>query len=376
MTRQPCDKLIALLRFDGSDRPRWYCDRQLQAYFTAVGYNLEQPDSTAVLLLRQLQSQPNHGDAPYWRRGLFCYLQETSWSVAMTLREKVGGMHQVTDCFQQACCLTADPLKLLRGFDPQRGARLSTYAYLRIYDGVYAVLVGVRQSDWGLLKHSSPRSLSSALRNQGYREDEIGQIQQLVQLWKDLVDQATATDQALLAQVAKTYCQCRLDLPPLTPSDVEALLYKAIAALRAYHQPQVMNTAEQRFWDTLEGGNSPWTETLKQEEQETLKRVFEILKHAVEALDDTSRQVFCLYYCEQVSQQQIAQQLGFAKQYQVSRALERIRGHLAKAVLTAFNQPTDSQRLKGVTVAVNLWLKEGHKVLAMSCQRCGGVGMT
>lgn len=48
MTRQPCDKLIALLRFDGSDRPRWYCDRQLQAYFTAAGYNLEEPEPTAV----------------------------------------------------------------------------------------------------------------------------------------------------------------------------------------------------------------------------------------------------------------------------------------------------------------------------------------
>ncbi|WP_460194302.1 sigma-70 family RNA polymerase sigma factor [Thermosynechococcus sp. FA-CM-4201] len=375
MTRQPCDKLIALLRFDGSDRPRWYCDRQLQAYFTAAGYNLEEPDPTAVFLLQQLQSQPNHGDAHYWRRGLFCYLQETSWSVAMTLREKVGGMHQVTDCFQQACCLTNDPLKLLRGFDPQRGTRLSTYAYLRIYDGVYAVLVGVRQSDWGLLKHTRPRSLSSALKNQGYREDEIEQIQQLVQFWKELVDQPTAPDQALLDQMAKTYHQCRPDLPAITPSEVETLLRTAIAALRAYRQPQVVNTTEQRFWDTLEGGNSPWAVTLRQEEQETLKRVFEILKHAVEALDDASRQVFCLYYCEQVSQQQIAQHLGFAKQYQVSRALERIRGHLAKALLAALNQPTHPQRLKEVTVAINLWLKAGYKVLAASCQRCGRVGM-
>lgn len=376
MTRQPCDKLIALLRFDGSDRPRWYCDRQLQAYFTAAGYNLEQPDPTAVFLLQQLQSQPNHGDAPYWRRGLFCYLQETNWAVAMTLREKLGGMHQVTDCFQQACCLTHDPLKLLSKFKPERGTRLSTYAYLRIYDGVYTALVGVRKSDWGLLKHSGPHSLSSALKNQGYTEDRVRQVCALVKLWQELVDQPTAPDQALLAQVAKTYRQCRPDLPAVTPSEADTLLRTAIAALRAYYQPQVMNTVEQRFWDTLEGGNSPWTATLKQEEQETLKRVFEILKHAVETLDDTSRQVFCLYYCEQVNQQQIAQLLGFAKQYQVSRALERIRGHLAKAVLTAFNQPTDSEHLKEVTAAINLWLKEGYKVSAVSCQGCGRVGMT
>lgn len=375
MTRQPCNKLIALLRLDDSDRPRWYCDRQLQDYFTAAGYNLEEPEPTAVFLLHQLQSQPNHRDAHYWRRGLFCYLQETNWAVAMTLREKLGRMHQVTDCFQQACCLTHDPLKLLRRFQPERGTRLSTYAYRRIYDGVYTALVGVRQSDWGLLKHSGPRSLSSALTSQGYRKDEIDQIQQLVHLWKELVDQPTATNQALLVQVAKTYRQCRPDLPPVTASEVETLLRTAIAALRAYHQPQVMNTAEQRFWDTLEGGNSPWAATLKQEEQETLKRVFEILKHAVEALDDTSRQVFCLYYCDQASQQEIAQLLGFQKQYQVSRALERIRGHLAKAVLTALNQPTDPRRLKEVTVLINLCLKEGYKVLGMSCQRCARVGM-
>ncbi|WJI29780.1 sigma-70 family RNA polymerase sigma factor [Thermosynechococcus sp. B3] len=375
MTRQPCDKLIALLRFDGSDRPRWYCDRQLQAYFTAAGYNLEEPEPTAVFLLQKFQSQPNHDDAQYWRRGLFCYLQETSWSVAMTLREKLGGMHQVSDCFQQACCLTNDPLKLLSKFKPERGTRLSTYAYRRIYDGVYAALVGVRKSDWGLLKHSSSRSLASALRNQGYSEGDINRIEKVVQLWKELVDQPTATDQALLAEVAKTYRQCYSHLPAVTPSEVETLLGKAIAALRAYHQPQVVNPAEQRFWDTLEGGNTPWEATLKQEEQETLKRVFEMMKNAIAALDDTSRQVFCLYYCEQVSQQAIAQHLGFAKQYQVSRALERIRGHLAKVLLAGLNQPTHPQRLKEVTVAINLWLKGGYKVLRASCQRCGRVGM-
>ncbi|MDR7898436.1 sigma-70 family RNA polymerase sigma factor [Thermosynechococcus sp. JY1334] len=375
MTRQPCDKLIALLRFDGSDRPRWYRDRQLQAYFTAAGYNLEEPEPTAVFLLQQLQRQPNHDDAQYWRRGLFCYLQETSWSVAMTLREKLGGMHQVSDCFQQACCLTNDPLKLLSKFKPERGTRLSTYAYRRIYDGVYAALVGVRKSDWGLLKHSGLRSLSSALGNQGYTEDRVRQICALVELWQELADQTTAPDQALLAQVAKTYRQCCPDLPAVTPSEVETLLRTAIAALRAYRQPQVVNPAEQRFWDTLEGGNTPWEATLKQEEQETLKRVFEMMKNAIAALDDTSRQVFCLYYCEQVSQQQIAQHLGFAKQYQVSRALERIRGHLAKAVLAGLNQPTHPERLKEATVAVNLWLKEGYKVLAGSCQRCDQVGM-
>ncbi|BAC09532.1 sigma-70 family RNA polymerase sigma factor [Thermosynechococcus vestitus] len=373
MTRQRCDKLIALLQFDDSDRPRWSCDRQLQGYFTAAGYNLEEPDWTANLLLQQLQSQPNHPDADYWRRGLFCYLQETNWFVAIALREKVRG-HQVTDCFQQACCLSNDPLRLLQGFDPQRGTRLSTYAYRRIYDQVYAALVGVRQSDWGLLRDTGRRRLSSALKNQGYSEDKIVHIQQLVHLWQELADQPTAPDQALLEQVVKIYHQCRPDLPCVTSREVGTLLRTAISALRAHGQPQVVNTAEERFWDILEGReNMPWEAILKQEEQETLKRVFEILKNAVETLDDASRQVFCLYYCEQLSQQQIAQDLGFEKQYKVSRALERIRSHLAKAVLAALDQPTHPQRLRELTLAINLWLNEGYQVLAAGCQRCSPV---
>lgn len=376
MKVQTCDKLISFIQFDSTDRPRWYRDRQLQAYLTAAEYDLKQPELTAILLLQQLQHQPNHAEAPYWQRGLFCYLQETSWSVAKKLREKVPRMHQVTDCFQEACCLTSDPLKLLPRFDPQRGTLLSTYAYRRIYDGVYAALVGTRQSDWGLLKKASHRRLSSALGNQGYTSDQVGQIYALVDLWQQLADQPTAPDQPLLGQVAKTYSQCYPALPAVTPSQAEALLQKAIAALRAYQQPQVVNHINPRLWDTLEAvEDTPWEVTLKREEQETLKQVLETMRKAIEGLDDTSRQVLCLYYCEQVSQQKIAQQLGFEKQYQVSRALERIRSHLAKAVLVAFDQPVETQRLKEVSNLVNLCLKGGDKVLAVSCQRCVQVGM-
>lgn len=370
MNRQLCNKLFTFLKFDDLGRPHWFCDRQLQAYFTEAGYSLTEPDAMAGFLLQKLQCQPNHSDADYWRRAVFCYLQETSWSVARALWEKVPGLHHFTDYFQQACCLTNDPLKLLHRFNPQRGTRLSTYAYRRIYDGVYAELMGARQSDWGLLKNSGRRSLSSALENQGYREEETRQLCAVVQLWQELVDQPAAPDQALLDQVAKTYRQCCPDLPAVTPGEVEALLRKAIAALRADRQPAVVNPTEPKFWDTLEGGgNSPWEATLKQEEEEILKQVFEVLKNAIEALDDTSRQVFCLYYHEQVNQQQIAQQLGFKKQYQVSRVLERIRSHLAKAVLTAFNQPLYPERLEAVNGAISLWLKEGDQVSVLCCQQ-------
>ncbi|URR36544.1 sigma-70 family RNA polymerase sigma factor [Thermosynechococcus sp. HN-54] len=373
MTLQPCYKLVAFLQLDTGDRRRWLCDRRLEKYLTNAGYELGEPHTTAIQLFQNLQNQPHNPAAPYWRQALFCYLQETSWSVAMKLRDKVAREHQLADCFQQACYLTSDPLKLLRGFNPQRGTRLSTYAYRRIYDRVYDALVGTRQSDWGLLKQAGRRRLASALQLQGYPEHHVRQIERLVYLWQNLVAEPAPPDQGLLGQLAQTYSQCCRDLPPLAPSQVETLLRKAIAALRA---SQVVHTAEQRFWDTLElegEANSPWEAILKQEEQETLKRVFEMLKNAVEALDDASRQVFCLYYCEQVSQEQIARQLGFEKQYQVSRELERIRGHLAKEVLLAFNQPANTQHLKEVTAVVNLWLEEGYKEPAVSCQRCGRV---
>lgn len=55
------------------------------------------------------------------------------------------------------------------------------------------------------------------------------------------MDQPTAPDQALLAQMAKIYRQCRPDLPPVTASEAATLLPTTIAALRAYRQPQVVN---------------------------------------------------------------------------------------------------------------------------------------
>ncbi|WP_448514147.1 sigma-70 family RNA polymerase sigma factor [Parathermosynechococcus lividus] len=376
LLRSDNEQLFTFIALQDGDRPKWYRDKQTARYLQQQGHCLDAPYQTALQLLNRLQTDPHHPEACYWVRVLYCYLQECVWQVSQRLADHRHGYGcSREDYFQTGCSiLWQTPLTVLQGFDPTKG-HLLNFVSRRLYDRVYEVYYGARQSDWGLLRRASTRRLRQALTLSGYPDRHRCLIVFLVVCWQQLTTGSVAPDSQTLAQISRTYTQSQPQSPPLGERDIEGYLQQAIQALRHYHTPlgHRISLGEEGVEDVATASPTPWEALLNQEQQELLLKITTTLAAALAALDDTKRRIVCLYYCEQVSQGEIARQLGLPGQHTVSRLLERTRSSLAKDLLTAFGQPSPSSAsLREVGILINGWLQGCYRtpLLVAPCQSC------
>ncbi|MFB2837306.1 sigma-70 family RNA polymerase sigma factor [Floridanema evergladense] len=200
-----------------------------------------------------------------------------------------------------------------------------------------------------------------------------------------LPEQATGTrklpapDQATWEAIANYYNQQRIaQLQPgaseVNPEILEKWLTSCAKAARNYLYPPVvsLNAAKpgqetDEFIDSLPEAatESLLTDIIAQEElqnrAEQLKQMNAVLHGALAKLDPEAQDIIKLYYAQNLTQQQIAQQLEI-KQYTVSRRLTKARESLLLA-LAQWSQDTlhispNSNVLKDISIVIEEWLKD------------------
>lgn len=335
----------------------------------------------ALYWYKSWQSNP----ASLARGHLSAYLQEVCyWAAQKTITDFTSTQYSLADCFQAAI---ASIDKILKGFDPNQGSRLKNYASIVFYNQVRLFLRQRQEidicSDWGLLRKISRKRLVEALQNAGLTSE----IERYLLAWHCFKTLYVPTQRSSTRQLAKPTPETWEAITQLynseryrhfqspgsdnNPDQIEQWLMECAKAARAYCYPTVtsINTPKpgqtNELVDTLEGKGE---ESLLSEliiEEETKQRINQqaqiqqVLTTAIGALAAESQQLLVLYYTEQLSQTEIAQQLGI-KQYTVSRRLSRIRESLLQTLAQWSKEhlhiSLTSDVLKSTSAVLEEWL--------------------
>jgi RNA polymerase sigma factor (sigma-70 family) len=292
------------------------------------------------------------------RDHLAAYLQEVCyWEAKQTMVRFRITQYTLSDCFQVAIARTD---KILRSFNLDYGSELKSYASIA-FGGLIREFLRQRQvldicSDWALLRKLSQKRLIEALKAATIRTEVLPAY---VLAWRCLKTfkvptQATSThklpkpSEEIWQQVTDLYNAERLNLSPpgsaATPETLEKWMQQCVKAAREYLHPVTtsinapkLGQESGELLDTLmdETEDSLLTTLITQEEQQTRqsqhRELSQVLNAALSTFDPQIQQMLSLYYGQQLSQQEIAQQLE-VKQYTVSRRFSKARELLLVAL--------------------------------------------
>ncbi|MEL6816046.1 MAG: sigma-70 family RNA polymerase sigma factor [Cyanobacteria bacterium J06598_3] len=324
------------------------------------------------------------------RDHLLAYLQEACYWVAYKASTRFTSTQFGTaDCFQLAI---AQLEKVLTGFDPAQGYDLKNYASTTFRSLIRDYLRQRKEvdicTDWSLLRKVSQTRLTKALQTQG-RKDEI---EKYVLAWQGYQLLYAPTKQAGSRQltppgpdtwsaIAQHYNSEKHALtskpPTATDKDIETWMLTAAKAVRSFLYPSAVSmnatlpgqdTGEFIDSFTDEDTDTPLasliTEETQTQRQQQYSQLTHVLQAAVSQLKPDAQKLLPLYYSGDLTQKQIADQLGI-KQYSISRQLSRIR----KALLLALAQWTETtlhispspDLLKHTSAALDEWLHTHYK---------------
>lgn len=325
------------------------------------------------------------------RAHLLAYLQESCYWMAYKAGVSfTSTQYGVSDCFQLAITHLD---KVLRGFDPEQGFDLKSYA-TAAFSSLIRDRLRQRQevdicTDWSLLRKVSQKRLVAALAERGLGDREIeyhllawraykliyvptqsGSTRRLAaptpSTWEAIIQQANA-DRGSLSEAAASHLPKAISRP-----QVESWLAQAAKAVRSYLYPSAVSMNAlmagqegSEYLDSLTDDDQapPLTAIISQEEvsQRAAQHsaLNAVLKGAIAQLEPASQRLLTLYYQEGATQQAIATELGL-KQYAISRALTRIK----KALITALSQWSQAQLhiapapdvVKHTSAAIDEWL--------------------
>ncbi|BAY48631.1 hypothetical protein SAMD00079811_62570 [Scytonema sp. HK-05] len=350
------------VQFDADAFSRWVTDPKLRrSMHNCVERSLEEESETfwAIYWHRIWEIQAS----PLAAAHITAYLQEVCYWVAKKMKMNTPGQHSVADFFQTAIARID---KVLRGFNPQLNSNLKIYAEYAFSNLIKDVLRKRQEVDmcteWGLLHKLSQKRLVESLRQAGYNSETIARY---ILAWRCFLqlyvptDAATAhklvkPDNARLQAIAQLYNTERLSQlscpsPVSTPESLESWLLACAKAVRSFQYPTSVSidtpipgqeTGE--LLDRLTGNfqESLLNEIIAQEEAETIAarstEINVVLSNALAKLDTKEQALLEAYYKQELTQQQIAQQLG-VKQYTVSRQLTKLKRTLLLA-LTQWSQ--------------------------------------
>jgi len=320
---------------------------------------------------------------------LAAYLQESCyWAAQKTSDNFSSNQYTLSDCFQIAI---ANVDTVLKGYNPTQGFPLKNYASA-IFSSAIRNLLRDRlevniSTTWSLLRRISQKRLVESLQQTGLSEEKITNYLLAWKCFKTLYlpEQAAGTrklpapDQATWDAIANYYNQQRItQLQPgaseVNPEILEKWMVSCAKAARNYLYPPTVSLNAPKsgqktdeFIDSLPqtATESLLTEMIAQEEVENRAVQIEgmkiVLGGAIAKLDPEAQNIIKLYYGQNLTQQQIAQQLEI-KQYTVSRRLTKIRESLLLA-LAQWSQDTlhislNSNVLKDISIVMEEWLKD------------------
>lgn len=300
------------------------------------------------------------------RRHLFAYLQEPCYNAAdkiaqvIAQRGKSTGTffpHSLSDCFQLALHKTDT---VLDQFQPQGGIKLKSYARRRFWTLLRDELRQRQEidicSDWALLRRLNRTRLEKSLQTYGCSQETIDRH---VVTWECFMEvyvplQATqsrrlerpeiATWMAIAALYNTKYLH-RLNPSGLKaqPEDIQRWLETCVKAERSRY-PTVNSLNQKKPGQDSDKDSDELMDNLltirkedlldeiiAQEEQESRNnqriQIRVVLREALEQLDPQKKQILNLYYGEELTQTQIANQIEIT-QPTVGRQLSRARRSL------------------------------------------------
>lgn len=312
---------------------------------------------------------------------LVAYLQETGyWTAHKIVSSFTSPQYGLSDYFQIAI---AHVDKVLKGYNPQQGVRLNNYASAIFHSAIKETLRQRHEVDictpWALLRKVSQKRLEEALKLAGLPSETIASYVLAWSCFKAVYvpTQAAGTRQLDTPDwdtwnaIASRYNEQCQNLPQCQAPDLEKWLLTCVKAVRAYLYPirHSLNSTkperESEWVDELVAfeGESLLTQLIaQQEEQSRLLQhgeIHQILLSAVGQLDLEAQRLLQLYYAQNLTQQQLAQQLEI-KQYTVSRRLTKIRSTLLFALAQWSEQrlhiSLTSEVLKNMSVVLEEWL--------------------
>jgi RNA polymerase sigma factor (sigma-70 family) len=317
---------------------------------------------------------------------LSAYLQEPCyWAAQQMVKKFTSVQYKLPDYFQSAI---AEVNTVLKGFNPDRGASLKTYAGM-VFPSLLRDMLRQRQeadlcTGWTLLRKVSKKRLVESLQNIGLSDEAIAQHRLAWSCFKAIYIQSTPTaplptpDTTLWVKVASLYNTERLEQLPSTrltvsAETIEQWLTRCVNAIRAYLHPPIdsLNTPKpnQASGEIQDDLPAPFSESLLSEiiaQEEVRNRrtqqsqIYRVVMTAIENLSAESQQLMQLYYQEGLTQQQIAQQLQIG-QAKVSRRLTKARESLLIALVQwnqaeLNNSPTPTL-IKEMSTALEEWLR-------------------
>jgi RNA polymerase sigma factor (sigma-70 family) len=391
-SRQEIIELFSsFLEFEADRVSGWVTDGKLRRNIRNYQNQITQAELSQnfwVVYWHKLWSHQPEGLA---KGHLSAYLQESCyWAVQKTITSISTTQYTLSDCFQMAI---AQVDKILKGFKPEVGFSLSSYASAIFGSELKELLRQQKEIDictnWRLLRKLTQKRLVESLENTGLRSTEIACY---VLAWKCfqaryVPQQPTGTrkltkpDDGTWDAIAKMYnsqlhtLQCPSG--ECSKETMEKWLVASAKAARTYLYPSFISLNAPRededsgeFIDNL-ADNLPGfkqesliSEFIAEEEQNErqaqLKKMGNILATAINELDSEARQIFQLYYAEGLTQQQIAKQLEI-KQYTISRRLTTARETLL-IKLANWSQETlhislNSTVLNYISTIMEEWLK-------------------
>jgi RNA polymerase sigma factor (sigma-70 family) len=295
------------------------------------------------------------------------------------------------DCFQMAI---VEVPKILNAFSPSPIASLKTYSRVAFSNILRDALRQHREidicSDWSLLLKISRKRLQTSLQNIGLSRDTIVEY---LRAWacfesayrsqkSNEVRQRKAPDRSFWQQVSALYNSDNVNHPnqTVTPEKIEKWLTTTAKQVRSDLYPNVtslnlprsnqMTGTVREIQDELPSAapESLLDGLILKEEQDDRRsqqqQINQILMTAI--TQHHEKELLDLYYHQQLTQQQIAQQLN-VQQYTVSRRLTKARTELLK-ILSQWSQETlhispTSNVLKDISAVLEEWLLEYYRSL-------------
>lgn len=313
---------------------------------------------------------------------LYAYLQGPCYWSAYKLSRRFSTIQfGLGDCFQAACVKSDN---VLRGFRPELGHTLSTYATQVFANAIRDALAACNEvqiaSELSLLKRCTGKRLVEALEEAGLSLAMQSNYQAAwrsfqkfyfpLQIPARTLASLTEDDWSAISAQYEILRQKDLSLVAACEADLQDWLETCVLYLRRYTIPQAVSLNaglgdSDEFVDRLSDTREQTLTLLlsqeaEQERRERQHQVAELLSNALSQLDPSIHLLLQLYYGDQMIQKDIAAQLGM-QQYQVSRQLSRARQILLKVLVTWSREDLhivcDPAVLNNMTVILDDWLK-------------------
>ncbi|MEM9924488.1 MAG: sigma-70 family RNA polymerase sigma factor [Cyanobacteria bacterium P01_D01_bin.50] len=379
------------LQFDANRVIGWATDPQLRRSIIERQKSLSKPEDSEEFWVCYWYKEWQLQTRSLARQHLSAYLQEVCfWAANKTVTQFSSGQYTLSDCFQGIVTKTD---KVLQGFKPDMGFNIKNYARAIFSSELKELLRQQKEvdisTDWRLLRKLTQKRLVESLETAGLNPENIARY---VLAWKCYqanyaprkqkgTHKLSRPDDTVWENIAKLYNSSRLSQlsqsePECSKETIERWLLACAKALRNYLYPNMAslnaNSSENsgEIQDILPQlrQESLLCEIVVQEEikerRSQQSQISDVLIAAIKELDEQGQNIIKYYYQVNLTQSQIAKQLG-VKQYTISRRLSKCKDELLLKLATwtkeSLHISLNSSVLDYMSTALEEWLQTYYK---------------